>query len=57
MNNTSDPISIAIDSINNVKTGGGFIPDFGSGLSQQPPTTQWLVILLIVCLIYHCISN
>tara|TARA_S200000501_G_scaffold337580_1_gene343771 strand:- start:196 stop:375 length:180 start_codon:yes stop_codon:yes gene_type:complete len=59
MNSTSNPITIAFDSINSVtvKTGGGVIPDFGTGLANNPPSMQWAVLILIICLIYNFILN
>ena len=56
MNSTSE--AILLDSINNIihlKTGGGFIPDLGSGLSKKPHSVQWSVFLIIICLIFYFI--
>lgn len=55
MNSTSDPITLTFDSINNIslKTGGGFIPDFGTGLANNPTSIQWAVLILIICLISY----
>ena len=49
MNSTSD--SISFDSINNIiHSGGGFIPDLGTGLSKKPHSQQWGILIIIICL-------